>query len=376
MNHPKSPPLRILHTESSLGWGGQEIRILTESLGMIRRGLQVTLLCPPEATIFKVAQSQGMPVIPIPMAHKNLTGLLALRKQLANTQADVIITHSSTDSWLTAIASLFLRQPPPMVRLRHISTPVPTNLPTRWLYGKAARRVITTGEGIRTRLIEVNKIPPEQIISIPTGIDLQKFSPSDQQQARTTLGIPQAIPIIGFVATLRSWKGHLDLLEAFKEIDHPEAQLLIIGDGPQSAVVAQRIVQLAIPPHRVRLTGRQENIPTWLNAMDLFVLPSYANEGVPQSIMQAMACGLPVISTPIGGIPEMVIHDQTGVLTPPRDIPALRQVINALLADPEKRQRLGKAALSHAQARCSQERMLDRMEQILRAVITPRPDSP
>ncbi|MEO5333768.1 MAG: glycosyltransferase family 4 protein [Magnetococcus sp. YQC-5] len=363
-------PLRLLHTESSLGWGGQEIRILTEAAGMIKRGFQVQLVCPPEATLFAAAQDQGVPVTSLPIARKNLTGLLALRHHLVTTQPDVIITHSSTDSWLTAIASLLMSHPPPMVRLRHLSTPVHRNIPTHWLYRKASRLIITTGEGIRQRLIDVNGVHPDRTLSIPTGIDLEKFSPGDQHQARVVVGLPLSIPIIGIVATLRDWKGHFHLLEAFAALRDQTAQLVIIGDGPEYDALTQRIIQLAIPAQRILMTGRQENIPDWLRAMDLFVLPSWGHEGVPQALMQAMACGLPVISTPVGGIPELIQHDITGVLTPPKDSPALSRAMDALLADPQRRQQLGEAALLRARHQCSMETMLNKMESALYSVTT------
>ncbi|MBF0296831.1 MAG: glycosyltransferase family 4 protein [Magnetococcales bacterium] len=362
--------LHILHTESSLGWGGQEIRILTESLAMLASGHRVTLVCPPEATLFAVARQRGLPVIPLPIARKNLTGLRAMRGFLrANPDTDVIITHSSTDCWLTAVASLLIRRPPPMVRLRHISAPVPVNLPTRWLYATASRLVITTGQGIRDRLIEVNGLQPDRVLSIPTGIDLERFSPGDRDTARARLNLPTDRPIIGIVATLRSWKGHLQLLEAFAALRHPTAILAIVGDGPQQEVLARRAAQLSIPQHQFLMPGRQEDIPAWLRAMDIFVLPSYANEGVPQALMQAMACGLPVISTPVGGIPEMVLHDQTGLLTPPKDPEALRAAMAALLDDPQRCQRLAARALTHARERCSTAIMLEQMERALRRVI-------
>ncbi|MEO5377846.1 MAG: glycosyltransferase family 4 protein [Magnetococcus sp. DMHC-6] len=366
---PKFSSLNILHTESSLGWGGQEIRILTEAAGMIQRGFQVRLLSPPEATIYKAAPKWGVPVEGLPIARKNMTGLLALRHRLANSDADVIITHSSTDSWLTAVASLFLRRPPPMVRLRHLSTPVPTNFPTRWLYGTASRLVITTGEGIRQRLIDVNGLPADHLLSIPTGIDLKRFSPGDQNAARLALNLPIGIPMIGIVATLRSWKGHIQLVEAFSAIQNQKAMLVIVGDGPFLDTIQKRLVQLDIPPDRVRMPGSQENIPEWLQALDLFVLPSYANEGVPQALIQAMACGLPVISTPVGGIPEMIDHGRTGILTPAKDSIALAKAIDDLLDNPQKCRQLGQAALIQAREKGSLDGMLDRMVEALSGVI-------
>jgi glycosyltransferase involved in cell wall biosynthesis len=113
--------------------------------------------------------------------------------------------------------------------------------------------------------------------------------------------------------------------------------------------------------------GNQDNVPDWLRALDLFVLPSYGDEGVPQSIMQAMACGLPVISTPVGGITEAVVADETGLIVPPRDADALAAALLRLMGDADLRTRLGSAGLARAQQRFGSSHMLDRMEAIFAA---------
>ena len=137
--------MKILHTENSCGWGGQEIRILTEAAGMIRRGHQVQLIAPREARIHDEARAHGVPVTALPIAKKRLPGLLALRRWLKANPVDVINTHSSTDSWLAALACATLGNPPAIVRTRHVSAPVSTNAATRWLYARAARTIVTTG---------------------------------------------------------------------------------------------------------------------------------------------------------------------------------------------------------------------------------------
>ncbi|HLF22956.1 MAG TPA: glycosyltransferase family 4 protein, partial [Burkholderiales bacterium] len=138
--------LNIVHTESSCGWGGQEIRILTEARGMQRRGHRVTIVCPSEAPIYTAAQKLGIAAVALPIARKNLRGLFALRAWLKQ-QRDigVLNTHSSTDSWLVAVARLTLRGDAPMVRTRHVSTHIGNNWPTRWLYREATRHIVTTG---------------------------------------------------------------------------------------------------------------------------------------------------------------------------------------------------------------------------------------
>src|SRR5215210_2656004 len=127
-------PMRIVHTESSLGWGGQEIRILSESQGMLRRGHEVKLLCPPEARIYAEAPAYGVPAIALPIGRKRPLGVKVLYEWLKGNHCNVVATHSSTDAWLSALALLALGRPIPTVRTRHISAPVPRNAPTRWLY--------------------------------------------------------------------------------------------------------------------------------------------------------------------------------------------------------------------------------------------------
>jgi glycosyltransferase involved in cell wall biosynthesis len=359
--------LRIVHTEASVGWGGQEIRILTEAEGMIRRGHPVTLLCPKEARIYEEALLRKLPVVALPIGRKNIAGLRALTRWLRANPVDVLNMHSSTDSWLAALAALALANPPPLVRTRHISAPIPRNWPTRWLYTRATARIVTTGEALRQELIVRNRFPGERIVSIPTGIDTGRFVPGDRTAARARLGLaPQGL-IVGIVATLRSWKGHRYLLEAFAGLEDRNTRLLIVGDGPMRETLAGLVEALNLR-ERVIMPGNQRDVLPWLQAMDVFALPSYANEGVPQAILQAMACGLPVISTTVGGIAEAVRDGATGLLIEPHSAEKLRAVLQTLLHDESLRQRLGAAAADHAHASFGSERMLDAMETLFRAV--------
>lgn len=355
--------LRIVHTESSLGWGGQEIRILTEAAGMLKRGHAVTIVAPEESRIFREAGERGIPAVALPIGRKGLRGLLALRRWLKQHPCDVINTHSSTDGWLAAIATRLTRHAPPVVRTRHISAAIPDNRSTRWLYQSATSHIATTGEKLRQQLVHHNRFDPQRITSVPTGIDTERFSPGDQAAARGQLQLPLDASIVGIVATLRSWKGHAYLLEAFAQLTDSKALLLIVGDGPQRQNLQQEIARRGLT-ERVRMVGNQHDVVPWLRAMDLFVLPSYANEGVPQALMQAMSCGLPVISTPIGSITEAVQDDVTGIIVPPRDADRLSQAIRSLLQDPQRRARMGEAARRVALEKFGLDAMLDKMEAI------------
>jgi len=363
-------PLSIVHTESSLGWGGQEIRILTEAQGMIRRGHHVKLLCPREAGIHDAAPRYGVPVQALPIGRKNPRGLAAMvgwfRARHPDDRCDVVNTHSSTDSWLAALAMMILGHPCPIVRTRHISARVPQNRVTRWLYGRAASRIVTTGEALRRQLIEDNAIAAERIESVPTGVDTARFVPGDRAAARTLLGLPQDSILIGIVATLRSWKGHRTLVEACAGMG-TQTGLVIVGDGPQRAALESAIAEAGMQD-RVWMPGNQNDVVPWLQALDVFALPSYANEGVPQALIQAMLAGLPCVTTSTGSIGELALDGQTALLVPAQDALALRAALERLVRDTGLRSRLGAAARAHCVDGYSLERMLDRMEEVFRAV--------
>lgn len=363
--------MRILHTESSIGWGGQEIRILTEAEGMLRRGHQVTLVTPPSAEIFPAARKRGIPVVALPIEKKRFRSLLAMRSWLSQHKGDfdVVNTHSSTDAWLTAVASLSLPDVPPMVRTRHVSTAVGTNRATRWLYQSATRHIVTTGEALRRQLIEQNGFDAARITSVRTGIDLSRFRPMPRAECRRSLGLEQR-PTLGILATLRDWKGHDYLLDAWALLQprFPDWRLLFIGDGPRRPHLESRIEQGKLGKS-ITLVGNQDDVPLWLNSLDLFALPSFGDEGVPQGIMQAMACGLAVVSTPVGAIEEAVQRDRTGLIVPPRDAQALADALARLMDDAHLRTAMGQAGHAYAQANFGIDAMLDAMEAVFRKVI-------
>ncbi len=359
-------PLRIVHTESSLGWGGQEIRILSEAQGMIRRGHDVRLLCAPQAQIRAEAANWGVPAIALPIDRKRPLGLGALHQWFSANTSDIVNTHSSTDAWLAALALIALGRPTRMVRTRHISAPVARGPLSRWLYMNAAAHVITTGEALKRQLVERNGYRANRIDSVPTGIDAGRFRPGERQASRAKFGLPQDKTLVGIVATLRSWKGHNYLLEAMTRLP-PQFELVIVGDGPQRGALEQAIVKLGLRG-RVRMQGQQADVLPWLRALDIFALPSFANEGVPQALVQAMLVELPCVTTPVGGIPELAEHERTALLVPPRDADALAAAIERLAADEGLRRELGATARKHCVEGYSYERMLDRMETIYRNV--------
>lgn len=363
--------MRILHTESSLGWGGQEMRIVAEAAGFAQRGADVTIAAPSNASILEHAASRGLRAVALPIARKHPASLFALRRFLAKHRGriDVVNTHSSTDTWLAALAVRSLRDAPALVRTRHLSSGLSSNRATRWLYTRAPHHIVVTGERLRENLHRQFGTDLSRVTSVPTGIDLARFRPRERAQARAAKGVDDGT-WIGVVAALRNWKGHTYLLDALAMLAGHAARprLLVIGDGPQRANLERRARDMALAD-RVRFVGFQSDPEAWLAALDVFVLPSYGDEGVSQAAMQAMACALPVVVTDVGGMRDAVTHEETGLMVPARDANALAAAIARVLDDPALARRLADAACAKAQRDFALSRMLDRMQAVFETAI-------
>jgi glycosyltransferase involved in cell wall biosynthesis len=334
--------LRILHTEASMGWGGQEIRILTEAQTFQAHGHEVHLAANAGSEIATNAPRYGVPVTTLPLERRSLRGVLAMRRFLRQWRPDVVNTHSSRDAWLVALSRIGLEPRPRVVRTRHLSANVPRNAASRWVYNRGADFVMTTGEAIVEDLSRDGFVPRARLAAVPTGIDAEQFKPGDRQAARAALGLPRDKFLFGIVATLRSWKGHLFLLDALKQANDAAMHLVIVGDGPMQPNIDAQIAALGIAS-QVTLAGRQSDVAPYLSALDVFVLPSYANEGVPQALLQAVATGLPVITCAVGGITEVARELETVTLVPVKDAAALAAAMRAAMTNQPSQEKLDRA---------------------------------
>lgn len=358
--------LTVLHTESSQGWGGQEIRIVTECDWLNQHGgMTCRLLVSTASQFASRAKHGGLQIDQGPIARKNMRALIFMIRYLSRLKPQVVVTHSSTDSWLVAIARIFVSTKFKIIRTRHVSAPINPSFLTRWMY-RQSQYIVTTSEAIKSHIVETLRIHPDLISAIPTGVDVEgtfnPWSPQSRKEARQFLDLPIDHFVVGMVSTLRSWKGHEFALRAI--LDLPGVNLVIVGDGPQKANIERLIQELGLQD-RVYLTGYRSNIEELMAAFDILIQPSFANEGVSQSVMQAMATGLPVIVSNIGGLNEMVITEVDGLIVPPCDSGALHDSIRRLMDDRDLRTRLGRAARRHAERTYSVRTMGLRMKQVI-----------
>ncbi|MBP2670492.1 MAG: glycosyl transferase family 1, partial [candidate division NC10 bacterium] len=241
--------MRILHTECSRGWGGQELRILAEACGMAGRGHEVWLAAPPESRIAGAADARGIPVVSVGFRRPwGLGDVAVLRRTIGRLGIQVLNTHSSWDAWIGGLAGRLAGKGVRVVRTRHLSAPIPRSRSSRFLYMRLADHVVTTGEAIRQRMIEANDFAGDRITSVVTGVDLPRFRPAREAAVvRQALGLPANVPVVGTVSTIRSWKGHLDLLAAIASLRADrDIRGLLVGDGPYAEVVRSRVRELRL----------------------------------------------------------------------------------------------------------------------------------
>ena len=280
----------VLHTECSDGWGGQEIRILEELRGMRRYGYVTGLIAPQHSQIFSRAGAEGFAVYPVRFGNKgHLPSWAQLFKLITQLKPDVINTHSSDDSWMAGFAACVLGVPL-IIRTRHVSTPIGS----AFSYKAFPHLILTTSHAIRESLIACG-VHQEKIVAVPTGIDSDRFrfSSSWRTEIREKHGFSEEDIVVGNICVLRSWKGLDFFIETAAQMP-PRFRFILVGDGPQRLRLQDKAKGMGLEG-RLIFSGHQEQIEKYFSALDVYFFTSYANEGVPQSLLQAQSVGLPMV---------------------------------------------------------------------------------
>jgi len=366
----ESGRLRILHTEWSLGWGGQEIRIVAEMKAFRALGVVMEIACRKESHIGQEAAQAGFAVHHLPFAGRfDFATIVGLRKLVRTGAFSLLHTHSSIDSWCGGLAGRLFGIP--VVRSRHLSSAVRPGLNARIVYDWLPDAVISSGRHIRDHLVNVCHCRAEKHFSVPAGADHERFSPDvDATAVRQQFSLDAWSPIVGIVAVLRSWKGHRILFEACARLleAHPKLQLFVVGDGPLREQMPGWAEELGLSGH-VIFAGHRDDVPACMKAMDICVLPSLKNEATSQVMPQAMLVGTPVISSSAGGLTEVVQDDITGHVVPPGDVSALAAALLDCIENPEKTATLARQARQHALSHLTFEQQVQKTLQAYRWVL-------
>ena len=193
-------------------------------------------------------------------------------------------------------------------------------------------------------LITLRDFPADKVHPIQTGTPMPPLDPQAGQRLRMNLSLPATSILIGTVATLEPMKGHLVLLDAFRQIqsEFSQAHLVFLGEGIARPQI-ESFIHTHHLEHRVKLLGHRDDAQALTNAFDLVAFPSFY-EGLPIAILEAMALAKPIVATNVGGIPEEIDHNRSGILVPPRDSHALAGGLRQMLQSPDRATHMGRAA--------------------------------
>ena len=279
-----------------------------------------------------------------------LTDIREMRKLLARLKPDIIHLHGGRDSWVTAGALTFrMDSKARIIRTKHNIFPIANHTFNRWQYGKFFERLVVVSHAVRLQCEEKPYINPAKIEVISSALDIERIdaAASSREAMRAELGFTPNDVVVAMTGRLRPEKGHDILIAAAPGLiaKHPRVKLLLIGSGSLKGDFERQINEAGLAG-RVVMTGFRDDVPAVLTAVDLYVQPS-RSDGLGTALMEACTTRLPIVASRVGGIPEIIAHEKTGLLCEPESPDSLRECMSRLLNNPQEARRYAEAAREH-----------------------------
>lgn len=301
-------------------------------------------------------------------SRRSLAGWRKLRAECR--RMDVVVAHGS--STLVACASAMLGMTVPLV-YRQISDPLfwagtPMRRARVALYLRRVQKVVALSEDLAETVRAHYRLPVDRVVVIPNAVPAASFrppSPEERVHARAALGLPGDAEVALYVGALANEKGVRDAVVAVVEV--PGLHLLMVGQGPERVALSALGARAA--PGRVHLPGPSEDVLTAYWASDVFLFPTRGGDSMPAAVIEAGLCGLPVVTTDVGAIDEIVVDGETGVILPPGVLgPAIAGVVERLVGDAGTRRRMGAAAAIRCASRFTISRVAPSWARLLAEV--------
>lgn len=366
-----APSMRVLLVVDSLDVGGAERQVVELASALAQRGHSVTLACSVEGALAPFAQRAGVEVQPL--LHRLIKRRPSLRytwelaKLIHRGRFHLVHAHMFASALASACATLGTGIP--LVITEHSQAAWRSRSAwwcSRWSYSQA-KHVITVSREIKWRLVEQEGVPYDRVSVIMNAV------PAAPDQfvvgALNLPGVPQSSPLVGVAARLQPEKGVMYFLQAAAFILRclPQVHFLVIGDGPLRKALQAYVEQLGIQEH-VHFLGFRLDARAIVGLLDVLVVPSLS-EGTPLVTLEAMAAGVPVVASMIGGIPEQIRHQQEGLLVPSGDAQALGEAVLQLLNNPTWMRRLGQAGKRRVFSQFRLETLVEQTEDVYRTVL-------
>lgn len=375
---PQEERLRIALCVDSLSVGGTELNAVRTAERLLGRGLEVILLVlRREGPLVERCAAAGIPVVEFPIpplgSPRALLRGVALVRLLRRLRIDIVHTQ---DRYSNAFVVPWAR----LAGLRVLASrrwwDVHPSRALGWanrLAYRVAHGVVANSGRVAELVRRGDGVPAERVFVVPNFLDeaaVAEVTPGERRRLRSLLGVPMDALVVGVVANLRPVKDHRTLLDAVARItsDRPELVLCLVGDGELRQDLEEQAVRLGIAS-AVRFAGRRSEPVNWHAAFDISALTSL-NEGFPNTVIEAMAAGRPVVATAVGGVPDAVRDGETGLLVEAGAVAPLARALERLLADAELRAAMGAAGREEALRRFQASVVVPEVESLYRSQAT------
>jgi L-malate glycosyltransferase len=361
-------PLRIGHVDTGMVLRGGQRQLLLLAHGLRTRGHSQLIVCPQESELCRSATADGFQVLGLPQNDfRHIQGIRILRRRLYEGALMLLHAHDGVGQTVAWLASLG-------TQVRRVATRRVTYLPRRRLdyrlkYRHTCHAVIAVSQFI-CRILEETGIPPAMINVIPDGIEIPEQVPgaATQNAIRAKWRLTENDFVAGHLGGFSREKGQDLALRAMELLaDRVPNARLVLGGAISAEDLATSSLAKAVAGGRVLLAGYQENLFEFFSGLDVYIMPS-RSEGLGSAALLAMAHGLPVIATKIGGLPEIVEEGITGWLVEPESPEALADAIAAAASNPARSKELGEGARDRSKE-YSADLMVERTEALYRRLL-------
>jgi glycosyltransferase involved in cell wall biosynthesis len=355
----------LLNVAIGRAWGGMESHSDLLAAILFKKGHNVIMGCSHEHSV-KLSGGIDLPSEKIWIANSgDVRAIAKIAATAVRRKSDIIIANAGREYWPAVLAAkmagtkvIFIRHQ--VDRLKKI---------TCWLINRHVEQVIAVSRAVKDALAD-SGVSPAKIDIIYNAIDLDRFNPDTvrREDARKEFSIGDNDFVIGTAGKLNSGKGIFDLLHAGDVLKqkYPVLRLVFVGEGPERPKLELEAKRLSLHD-KVIFTGPRKDMERMYAAMDIFALPSH-DEGLPTVVIEAMAMAKPVIATSVGGIPEIVENEVTGILVPPHDAAALADAISRYIDDRQFAGRIAAEGRKLVERKFSDKAMGDNFERVIMQV--------
>ncbi|MFQ6114781.1 MAG: glycosyltransferase [bacterium] len=365
--------IKILQIVDGFRMGGAENK-LWELIGHLDRDKFQSMVANvgPSGPLENRFVDLGLPVVQCQRKHSfDISPLFKLRKIMIEHQIDIVQTTLFWADFIGIVAAKMARVPVIISweTVTHDRDPYHYKWQRRAGYKIATQfvdRIVAVSNEIKESLIRRRGLPEELIHVIHYGVDLEKFFPNGTSVAlRQELGFRDGEVTLAVIARLEKVKGHQYFIQAFHQLAqrHRNVSTIFVGSGSELGNLENMVHEAGLDG-RIRFLGIRKDVSEILNAIDILVLPSIAGEGLPNVVLEAMACGKPVIATTVGGTGEAIRHGENGFLVPPGDVTALEKAIEKIISERDKIPWYGNRARSIAEHEFSLQKQITSFENL------------